>query len=758
MTITAKLPLKDLTHNPNVAELLEQEQLDELGIATLSNYRIDRASRATWEQRVKKSVELALQVQEHKDFPWVNASNVKFPLLTIAALQFLARMALMTKRERLVKMTPLGRDAKGLKALQAERISTHMSFQLNEEDVNWHASDEQAKFAAAIIGSAFKKTYFDPVQGVNISEHVPAMNFVLDYFTKDIDKANRATHSIPMSANNIQERVRRGVFLPMTEGNESEAFLTETLLQQAADEAEGITRPQDGENGMYIVLEQHCWLDLDGDDYAEPYIVSVREDTGQVLRIVARFSDVDDVHRVNDVEVRRLEQLSMQTQDLAERSKLEKRAHELHTEKRNHIVRIEPQLYFTRYLFIPSPDGGVYGLGLGALLGPTNESVNSLINQLIDSGTMANTAGGFLGRGVKMKAGKNSFSPFEWKPVESTGNDLRQNIFPLPVREPSNVLFQLLGTLVTYSEKLSGATDIMTGVSPGQNTPAETSRNTIEQGMMLFSGIYTRMYRSFTSELRKLFQLNKNFLSATAHFAELTSGDEALLAPDDYRTRVQRIFPAANAQAASQAQLQEKAAMVLKISGEIPGFNKYLVVKDFLETLGVEDIDNKFPDPKGPNAVPPPQNPLIEVQKLKSQQAMSIEQMKLGQAQKVHEDEMQLAILNFKKELELTHAKISELEAKAAMEMASAQGVDSGHQIALLDAQLGAEKHKQEGILGALNILQKMHDSQLKATVAHAGMQAKQATQEGTPAATGQHTATKQSTGAGAINDNNTAG
>ena len=753
MTVTAKLKLADLTKSPNAAKLLPQETLDELGTLTLTNYRRDRASRATWEERVKKSVELALQVQEHKDFPWVNASNVKFPLLTIAALQFLARMSLMTRREKLVKMAPLGQDPKGMKALQAQRISSHMSYQLNEEDINWHHSDEQAKFSAAIIGCAFKKTYFDPVQGINISEHVPSMDFILDYYTKDIDKANRVTHLITMSANSVQERVRRGVFLALSEGKETPAFLEANLLQQAADEAEGIARPTDGISDMYLILEQHCWLDLDGDDYCEPYIVSVREDTGQVLRIVARFSDIGDVYRVNDAEVYRLENAAMQTQDIKARSALEKHAHELQMEATNHIVRIEPQLYFTRYLFIPSPDGGVYGLGLGALLGPTNESVNSLINQLIDSGTMANTAGGFLGRGVKMKAGKNSFSPFEWKPVESSGNDLRQNIFPLPVREPSNVLFQLLGTLVTYSEKLSGATDMMTGVSPGQNTPAETSRNTVEQGMMLFSGIYTRMYRSFTSELRKLFWLNQNFLSATRQFSTLTTGSEAILAPDDYSMKIHRIFPAASASAASQAQIQEKALTVLKLSGEVPGFNRYLVVKDLLEVLGVEDIENKFPDPQGPKAVAPPPNPLIEVQKMKSQQAISVEQMKLGQAQKVHEDEMQIAIINLKKELELTDAKVTELQAKATMELASAQGVETGHQIALLDAQLGAEKQKQDSILGAINIMQKMHDSHLKAAVAHAGIQAKQdapGTDNGKPPSMKQPS--------GVINGNNAAG
>ena len=235
---------------------------------------------------------------------------------------------------------------------------------------------------------------------------------------------------------------------------------------------------------MYKILEQHLWLDLDGDDYAEPYIAFVRLDTKETLRVVARFFDEGDVIRKYDQRVRNLKEMRKKAVSVAESPKeMQDRADELTLSEGNEILRITPVKFFTKYTFIPSPDGGFYDLGFSALLGPVNESVNTMINQLIDSGTMNTTAGGFLGRGVKMKGGQTSFNPFEWKPVDSTGDDLRKSIFPLPVREPSTVLLQLLQILVTYGEKVSGATDIMTGISPGQNTPAETSRNTIEQGI-----------------------------------------------------------------------------------------------------------------------------------------------------------------------------------------------------------------------------------------------------------------------------------
>jgi hypothetical protein len=688
--------LEKLINTPNIAEFLPQGYLQNLGMKVVTDTARDRSSRSDWESRHAKAINLALQVQETKSFPWVNCSNVKFPLLTIAVLQFLARISIMTKGAAIAKVQVLGPDHTGEKYYQAQRLSKHLSLQLTEEDSNWRDDDEQAKFSACLLGSAFKKTYPDVIRGCNLSEHVPAMSLILDYGCKDIDKAQRITHLIQMSGNTLQENARRGIFLEVDEGYSPTIPSESYLLQQTQQEASGI-RPAGGDtNDTYEILEQHLWLDLDGDGYKEPYIASVRHDTAQVLRVVARFTDAGMVHRVNDIEVHRLEQQALAEDDMKLKSAMEKRAEQLQKSPNNHIVRIDPQLYFTRILFIPSPDGGVYGLGLGALLGPMSESVDTLVNQLIDSGTMATTAGGFLGRGVKMKGGKTSFDPFEWKPVESTGSNLRENIVPLPVRDPSAVLFQLLGMLVTYSEKISGATDIMTGVSPGQNTPAETSRNTVEQGMMLFSGIYARMYRGFTEELRKLMELNRTFFHLYPSFYDCTTGDDAILLPDDYKKNRLRVFPAASPEVVSSSQRKAKAGVVLQLAGQEPGFNKYLVVKDFLEAHEVEDIENKYPDPKGKNAIAPPPNLKMEELKLKQQ---------------VHTDNMQLAVTTLKSEIELTQAKIEELSAKATKELAEAKGVDTGHQIALIEAQIGAAKAHKEGLLGALSLMQKTLES-----------------------------------------------
>lgn len=703
LKLSKHFKLQKLIETPNIAEMLPKVDLEKLGDWAVENFRRDLDSRADWEERNVAGMKLAMQVVETKSFPWINCSNVKFPLLTIAALQFLARISIITKGRRLVSVEFAGADPRGEKTAICKRISEHMSLQLTEDFPRWASDDEKLKFAVSIVGSGFKKTYTDLVRGINISEYVPASRVVVDYYCKDIDEANRITHVLSLNKNKIQERVRQGLFLELQEGTEDPAadtFTNSNVSQIAQDEASGIAPPSKVDE--FTVLEQHCWYDFDGDGYAEPYIMFVRLDTAQVLRIVARYLDTGDVHRMQDEQKRALEfslaQLKQKGEEasLAEQSALERQIQALEDDPKNHIVRIDPMLYFTQYVFIPSPDNGFYGLGLGSLLGPTNESVNTLVNQLIDAGTMANSGGGFLGRGVKLKGGKTSFDPFEWKPVDSTGDDLRKSIFPLPVREPSTVLFQLLQLLITYSEKVSGATDIMTGVAPGQNTPAETTRSTVEQGMMLFSGIYTRMYRSFQAELRKLYKLNQLYLQRFPSYWDLTQGPDAIIGKDDYNVHSFRVFPAADATAVSASQRKEKAAQLLALSNSVPGFDKYAVMRNYLEACEYTNIEEIYPKPGSPKAPPPQVNPKV-----------ALEQAKLQQKAKEHQDDMQLAIAELKQQAVLNQSKIAEQNAKATKLLKDAEGAETGRQIAMINAEIGAAKVRQEGILRALDALER---------------------------------------------------
>ena len=173
------------------------------------------------------------------------------------------------------------------------------------------------------------------------------------------------------------------------------------------------------------------------------------------------------------------------------------------------ILRIKPIEYFTSFPLIPKPDGSIYAMGFGLLLGPLNLGVNSIINQLLDAGTIRNLTSGFISKGLRLKIGETSFSPGEWKVVNATGEALRDGIFPLPQNEPSPVLFQLLGMLIQSGNQLASIAEIFVGKMPGQNTPATTTQETVQQGMAVFTAIYKRVYRSLKQEFKKLYRLNK---------------------------------------------------------------------------------------------------------------------------------------------------------------------------------------------------------------------------------------------------------
>lgn len=686
------LTTKELVKSSNIASLLSEDECADIGRRCIADYNKDLGSREDWEDRMATAMELALQMMEDKSFPWKGASNVKFPLVTIASLQFHSRAypALISGSD-IVKCRVIGNDPDGQKALRARKVSAHMSYQVLEEDEDWEEQMDKVLITLPIIGCAFKKSYFDANKGHNVSTHVLAKDLVVPYFAKSLEDASRISHKLEFNTNDIQSRVNRGIYLDLEESTPSETGRT-SAFKESSDQIFGVrdtgtkTEQVDGLDPVYNFIEQHRYLDLDGDGYQEPYVVTVREDTKQVYRIVARYFE-DDIQY----------------------------------NKKGKILHIEPTHYFTKYSFIPSPDGGFYDLGFGILLGPLNESINTLINQLIDAGTMANTAGGFLGRGVKIRGGEQSFRPLEWKRVDSTGDDLRKNIFPLPVREPSQVLFTLLELLINYGERVSGSTDVMVGINPGQNTPAETSRNAVEQGMKVFNGIFKRVYRSLKTEFRKLYRLNKLYLKDSQFFEDFVSGSSLQISYKDYSDNATAIRPAADPDLTSESQKVNQANAVLQVARMIPGFNMYEVGKKYLDAFKVRDIDTLFPDPKGPKAVPPLPNPKVQIEQMK----MQIKQMELQQ-------DMKLAQMELMNEVEITQAKVMELRAKAIKELAEAQGVSTGHDIALIEAQIGAAKAHQDGLLRQVEIIQKaMEKGGANGQAGMGGMEAGQSNQGG---------------------------
>ena len=657
MKINTEFNLDDIVELPNIAEVLDDQTINTISYNVWKGYQADKESRSAWEKRTEDAMKLALQVAEAKSFPWPGASNVKFPLITIAALQFHARSyPVLINSDTPVQCRVYGDDPTGAKEARAHRVSQFMSYQILEQDTNWEAEMDRVLISQPIVGCAFKKSYFDPILKHNVSENILAKDFVVNYWTKHLDTSPRITHVQYFSKNDIYEREARGLFCEMKDI--MPASVPESSLMLAQNKAQGMTMPESIDDSTpYEILEQHTFIDFDGDGYAEPYIVWMRRDTKQVLRIVARYFTTS-IERDED----------------------------------GKVLRITPETYFTKFPFIPSPDGGFYDLGFGVLLGPLNQSIDTILNQLIDCGTMANTAGGFLSRGIKLRGGNYNFAPLEWKHVDTTGDDLRKGIVPLPVREPSQVLYTLLNLLINYGERIGGSVDILTGQNPGQNTAAETTRTMAEQGMKIFSGIFKRTYRSLKDEFRKLYRLNQLYLVGIEDYNSDTG--QNFIDADDFSGPVSDVRPAADPNIVSDVQRVQQAQALLQLASSTPGMNMYEVQKNYLKAMKVNNIDMVLPDPKGPNAIKPGPSEKIQIEQMKMQTKQADQQM-----------QFKLAMMKLMKDVEINQAKIHKLEADAILAVEQAGGVRTGQDIAMLDAQIGAARAHNEGIQTALKTM-----------------------------------------------------
>jgi chaperonin GroES len=625
----------DVASAPNLCDRFSDEDLVYLGQRVWSGYQRDKQSRSKWEKRMEAAMDLAMQIQKDKNFPWPGCANVIFPLVTIASLQFSSRSyENIIQGTDIVKYRVTAPDPDKRLQDQADRISRHMSWQVLEEDIGWEEQHDRLLINLGIVGCNFIKTYWNSGTKCSVSELVMARDFVLNYKAKSVEACSRKTQVIELSRNDIYERVVAKTYCNVLD---SEWFNSVPAAppddsQTQQQNRQGVIASQPDEDSPYRTYEQHCLLDLDQDGYSEPYIITIEEQTKTVLKLTARWERDEDVDRTD------------------------------FSGTRSKVRRINPTEYFTKYGFIPAPDGGIYDVGFGTLLGPLNESVNTGINQLLDTGTMANSNGGFLGRGVKIRGGVYTMAPWEWKRVDSTGDDLRKSMVQFPVREPSDVMFKLLGLLIEYTDRLAGTTESQVGINPGQNTPAETSRNTAEAGQRVYKGIYKRVWRSMKEEFKKKHQLNALFQPSSMRFG---SGDSAIR-QEDYRSNPDLVVPAADPNIVSDSQRVAQAAMMREGAHMVPGYDLAKVETNWLKALKVDAVDHFYP---GPDKVPPLPNPKAALEQLKLQGI----QMKLEHDKQMFVMELMAARQKTQAEVVKLYAEVGKLLAETQTEKVKAK-------------------------------------------------------------------------------------
>lgn len=577
----------------NLAEKLDEETLAEIGAKCKEGFDDDLDSRSEWDADIEEWINLAKQTREEKTYPWPGASNVKYPLIATAALQFAARSypSLIPPNGQVVNAQVVGKDPTGEKQNKAQRVGMYMSYQIMNEMKGWEEDMDKLLMQLPVVGTIFKKTYYSKIDDAIKSTLILPKNLVVNYWTTSLDECERVSEVIHLSPRKLKEKQNLKHFLDIDLG---EARSVPELAPENADTNSDLL--------PYTFIEQHTFLDLDKDDYPEPYVVTFEYSSGKVVRIQRRY-------HVEGVQY-----------------------------EGKKIVKIKPIQMFTKFGFIPNPDGSFYDIGFGALLGPLNESVNTLINQLVDSGHLHNLQGGFIGKALRVKMGDQSLRPGEWRPVAAAADDLRKQIVPLPTKEPSNVLLELMGTLITSGKELASVAEIFTGKMPGQNTPATTTMATVEQGMKVFTAVYKRIFRALSEEFQKIFELNGLYTDPNKIINVL----DIQISPEDFDENSCDIIPAADPNAAStQMKLQKAQALVESMQIFGPMMNPIEVamrVFEAQEQPNPEKLFNQQVQQTGQPPEPPPDPKLLAIQ---AKAQVDQQKMQLDQQQKAFDMEMQ---------------------------------------------------------------------------------------------------------------------
>jgi len=505
----------------NICDDLEETVMAEIGQRSKSEYEIDKRSREDWLTKVERYKALALQRAEPKNYPFAKASNVIWPLLSMAANDFAAAAypAIIQGRD-VVKGIVVGEDngkpvigqdgqpvmdpstqkpkvnqetmeiekdqngqpimdpasAKpayyekpGAKQDRADRIANHMSWQLLFQDRNWQKDTDMLLRRLPIVGGAARKVWYDPGTKKNCTRLVAYENLVINYYARSFDSAPRITEVFELYPFEIEEKIRRGEYRDFK-------YSSMGGSNKKGDSA------GDDRDGPQVFLEQHRRWDLDGDGYAEPYVVVIHESTSQVVRITAGFD------------------LNAESIEIKE------------NEEGPQIVRIDRKRFYVPYGFIPNPDSSVYPLGWGHLLGPINEAINTSINQMFDGAHLQNAGGGFIGSQLSMHSGQVKFKVGEYKVVNTMGSNIRDAIYPMQFPGPSPVLLQLLSSLFDAGREFGGMRDVMQGNQSPASTDPATLYAIMEQGQKVFKDIYKRIYSSLNEEFRLLYDINAQCL------------------------------------------------------------------------------------------------------------------------------------------------------------------------------------------------------------------------------------------------------
>jgi hypothetical protein len=557
--------LQSDNHSSNLAEIIDEQELGQIGSELVDNYLEYRSSRQDWETTYTNGLDLLGFKYERRTEPFRGASGVTHPVLAESVTQFQSQ----AYKELLPADGPVRTQIIGAitpeRLDQAGRVKDFMNYEIMDVMKEYEPEFDQMLFYLPLSGSTFKKVYYDELLGRAVSKFIPAEDLVVPYSATSLEDAEAVIHAIKISANDLRKQQVSGFYRDVELG---EPAIQTDQLQEKKQKLEGIRVER--QDDIYTLLECHVYLDLEGFEDKDPqtgeptgiklpYVVTIEESSREILSIRRNYSETDP--------------------------------------KKNKIN------YFVHFKFLPGL--GFYGFGLIHMIGGLSRTATSALRQLLDAGTLANLPAGFKMRGIRVRDDAQPLQPGEWRDVDAPGGNIKDNFMALPFKGPDQTLLQLMGIVVQAGQRFASIADSQVGEG-NQQAAVGTTLALLERGSRVMSAIHKRIYASLKQEFKLLANVFKTYLPPVYPY-DVVGGNKQIKVAD-FDDRVD-IVPVADPNIFSQTQRISLAQTQLQLAQSNPQIhNLYQAYKDMYQAIGVDNIDLILPPP----ARPTPMDPSLE--------------------------------------------------------------------------------------------------------------------------------------------------
>ena len=541
----------------NLADILDDEILQNISSELRQQFEDDKSSRDDWYHTYIQGLDLLGFKHQERSQPFQGASSVTHPLLAEAVTQFQAQ----SYKELLPSGGPVKCNVVGKMDVQVEeqsqRVKEYMNYLIMDEMEEYDADTDQLLFYLPLAGSAFKKIYYDATLGRPVSKFIPSEDLIVPYLATDLASAERVTHVIKMTPNEVRKAQVAGLYKDI---ELHDPTMDQNRIQEKYNQLEGVSRVNYDE--LYEILEVHCDLDIEGfEDKDEqsgeetgikiPYVVTLDESSGKILSIYRNYREDDPL-----------------------RKKIP---------------------YFVHYKFLPGL--GFYGFGLIHILGGLSRAATSALRQLIDAGTLSNLPAGFKARGIRIADDDSPLQPGEFRDIDAPSGDLRQGLMPLPYKGPDQTLFALLGYVVDAGKRFAAVADQKMGEG-SQANPVGTTMAIIEQGSKIMSAIHKRLHYAQKKEFKILARIITDYLPPQYPYAVV--GGNQMIKQTDFDDRVD-IIPVSDPNIFSMSQRITLAQTQLQLAQANPQIhNQYEAYRRMYQSMGVQNIEALLPPPPQP--------------------------------------------------------------------------------------------------------------------------------------------------------------